>query len=428
MLLTHVGDGFYNCTTCGKQYKKGNGYTILLNHLRRNHEDYKQDAQEAARRLNSLNLHLVSQRTQHLYRWIEWVVCDRLPFAFVKRRLTRLNVALSTISEDTLLRYIVLLFEVVEVPSEYEDLESLSRCFLLLAFSPVEMEEHLSTQSQYDLITDTLSRYNKLRSAVKFTVGDSRSENQYIGRKEGTIPLIGCASHRFNLEVKDFLKSEGELITDVQASYDQGPSYSTTRLPSVTSAAERHHMVEHVVGRCGKPQLVIIQLDHDRLDEHEVQPLLLRCAEHERVKALFQDLAALEAVTQELQKPTLTLSAARRLFDQVTKQYPALEPRLSTTATIVNNPNLEHGLECLIVRVALKKRKVMKRSHYVNVAYIPPTSNECERFFSHAKLVLSNLRKRMSLAMPEMTMCLHYNRDLWDLSAVDEVRLKNGQE
>ncbi|KAG2789155.1 hypothetical protein PC116_g27217 [Phytophthora cactorum] len=365
MLLTHVGDGFYNCTTCGKQYKKDNGYTILLNHLRRNHEDYKQDAQEAARRLNSLNLHLVSQRTQDLYRWIVWVVCDRLPFAFVKRRLTRLNVALSTISEDTLLRYIVLLFEVVDVraarelpdcaggntgttgdcaASEYEDLESLSRRFLLLAFSPVEMEEHLSTQSQYDLITDTLSRYNKLRSAVKFTVGDSRSENQYIGRKEGTIPLIGCASHRFNLEVKDFLKSEGELITDVQASYNQGPSYSTTRLPSVTSAAERHHMVEHVVGCCGKPQLVIIQLDHDRLDEHEVQPLLLRCAEHERVKALFQDLAALEAVTQELQKPTLTLSAARRLFDQVTKQYPALEPRLSTTATIVNNPNLEHGL------------------------------------------------------------------------------------
>ncbi|KAF1795376.1 Ribonuclease H-like domain [Phytophthora cactorum] len=133
MLLTHVGDGFYNCTTCGKQYKKDNGYTILLNHLRRNHEDYKQDAQEAARRLNSLNLHLNG----------------------------------------------------------------------------------------------------------------------------------------------------------------------------------RHQVAE----------------------------------------------------------------------------------------------------ECLIVRVALKKRKVMKRSHYVNVAYIPPTSNECERFFSHAKVVLSNLRKRMSLAMPEMTMCLHYNRD-----------------
>ncbi|ETI39869.1 hypothetical protein F443_14593 [Phytophthora nicotianae P1569] len=27
-----------------KQYKKGNGYTNLLNHLRRNHEDYEQDA------------------------------------------------------------------------------------------------------------------------------------------------------------------------------------------------------------------------------------------------------------------------------------------------------------------------------------------------------------------------------------------------
>ncbi|ETO68281.1 hypothetical protein F444_14868, partial [Phytophthora nicotianae P1976] len=46
------------CTTCDKQYKKGNGYTNLLNHLRRNHEDYEQEAQEASRRQNPLRLHL----------------------------------------------------------------------------------------------------------------------------------------------------------------------------------------------------------------------------------------------------------------------------------------------------------------------------------------------------------------------------------
>ncbi|ETP37478.1 hypothetical protein F442_14716 [Phytophthora nicotianae P10297] len=41
MLFTDVGNGFFKCTTCDKQYKKGNGYTNLLNHLRRNHEDYE---------------------------------------------------------------------------------------------------------------------------------------------------------------------------------------------------------------------------------------------------------------------------------------------------------------------------------------------------------------------------------------------------
>ncbi|KAE9061121.1 hypothetical protein PF007_g30367 [Phytophthora fragariae] len=97
MLFREVGNGFYKCTTCDKQYKEGNGYTNLLNHLRRNHDDYEQEAEEASRRQNPLRLHLVSMRTRDLYRWIEWVVCDRLPFAFVERRLTRLNTALSSV-------------------------------------------------------------------------------------------------------------------------------------------------------------------------------------------------------------------------------------------------------------------------------------------------------------------------------------------
>ncbi|KAG7376903.1 hypothetical protein PHYPSEUDO_012564 [Phytophthora pseudosyringae] len=62
--------------------------TNLLNHLRRNHADYEQDAQEAARRQNPLNLRLDSQRTRDLYRWLEWVISDR---EFVERRLTRQN-------------------------------------------------------------------------------------------------------------------------------------------------------------------------------------------------------------------------------------------------------------------------------------------------------------------------------------------------
>ncbi|ETK83146.1 hypothetical protein L915_11560, partial [Phytophthora nicotianae] len=65
------------------------------------------------------------------------------------------------------------------------------------------------------------------------------------------------------------------------------------------------------------------------LEEHEVQPLLLRRAKHERVKSLAKDLEKFEGVTKELQKSTLTLSAVRRLFDQVVKEFPALKTRLA---------------------------------------------------------------------------------------------------
>ncbi|EGZ18606.1 hypothetical protein PHYSODRAFT_455242, partial [Phytophthora sojae] len=68
-----------------------------------------------------------------------------------------------------------------------------------------------------------------------------------------------------------------------------------------------------------------------------------------------------------------------------------------------------------------KKRKAPRRSQYVAVTYVPPTSNECERFFSAAKLVLTDVRKSLSPTMLEMLMCLQYNRDLWDVNTVEQV-------
>ncbi|KAE9346625.1 hypothetical protein PF008_g8198 [Phytophthora fragariae] len=98
-----------------------------------------------------------------------------------------------------------------------------------------------------------------------------------------------------------------------------------------------------MVARFVELQLAITQLGHDLLFDHEVQPLLLRRAEHERVKALEKDHIKFEGVTQALQKSSLTMPAVR-LFDQVVKEYPALKSRLGATAQIGNNPHLEQGL------------------------------------------------------------------------------------
>ncbi|ETP00512.1 hypothetical protein F441_22061 [Phytophthora nicotianae CJ01A1] len=92
-----------------------------------------------------------------------------------------------------------------------------------------------------------------------------------------------------------------------------------------------------------------------------------------------------------------------------------MKARLAANAAIVNYPNLEFGLVKLqrgealtaaekvacsqfrlrdadkagetveeqrdsIVKEAFKRRKVAKRAAYEDVAFIPPTSNECERF------------------------------------------------
>lgn len=70
----------------------------------------------------------------------------------------------------------------------------------------------------------------------------------------------------------------------------------------------------------------------------------------------------------------------------------------------------------------LKKRKVVRGAAYINVDFIPPTSNECEGFFSRTKLVYSDLRKSMDPVTLESLMFLYCNRELWDVCAVESVR------
>lgn len=55
---------------------------------------------------------------------------------------------------------------------------------------------------------------------------------------------------------------------------------------------------------------------------------------------LLSDLTKLDSVTQELQKDTLTVLAARRLFDHAMTAFPALKRHLHSSATIVNNTAL----------------------------------------------------------------------------------------
>lgn len=180
--------------------------------------------------------------------------------------------------------------------------------------------------------------------------------------------------------------------------------------------------------------------------------------ENERAVKILADLEKFEAVTKTLQRYGLTMSAVRRLFDEVVKTYPEMKNRLSSSAPLINKQSLENGLvkiqrrealsaaertECArfraaeqaagqavndteerdsIVRDAFKRRRVTKRVSYIDVGFVPPTSNECERFFSVAKLQFSDLHKSMLPETLEMVMMLMYNRDLWDVYTVESVR------
>ncbi|ETN23569.1 hypothetical protein PPTG_20668 [Phytophthora nicotianae INRA-310] len=49
------------------------------------------------------------------------------------------------------------------------------------------------------------------------------------------------------------------------------------------------------------------------------------------------------------------------------------------------------------------------RATYMSVSWIPPTSNECDRFFSQAKLLYTDMRKSVDVNTLEVLMLLFYN-------------------
>ncbi|OWY92178.1 hypothetical protein PHMEG_00038924 [Phytophthora megakarya] len=190
-LTTQDSRGLYSCNSCSKIIKSTNGYTNVLNHLKRFNPTYEANTQVALGTANSVSICLVEHATTDMFRWIEWIVMDCLPLTFCERELVRRNANLHHVCVKTLScistkwlrggRHYIAIFAVFNDPgsndttvprsSDYhDDLECPSRRFVLLAFCPMEDEGDLSAQSLFHLIADTLTKYEQPWEAVVFMV------------------------------------------------------------------------------------------------------------------------------------------------------------------------------------------------------------------------------------------------------------------
>ncbi|RHY57120.1 hypothetical protein DYB38_014335, partial [Aphanomyces astaci] len=84
----------------------------------------------------------------------------------------------------------------------------------LLAFAPINDEESLSADAHYEFTLFVLELYGKSWDNVIALIGDNCSTNGAFARRAG-VPLIGCASHRFNLFMSDVLADHADVIDKV---------------------------------------------------------------------------------------------------------------------------------------------------------------------------------------------------------------------
>jgi hypothetical protein len=205
---------------------------------------------------------------------------------------------------------------------------------------------------------------------------------------------------------------------------------------------------------------------YDQLRDHigDIVPVQLQFSPgiNASLCELLTQLGQLATLTKFLQSEDRQLYEVRNAFDEAIKLFPCLEQHCSVSSEIICDPHFEravckiqenqiygeslkltsaeskqvkhlkkHG-ECQVpgdddladfeapdqMAVALrrvKRSKIQAASDYIDLRFVRPTSNICERLFSVSKMALPDNRKRLLPSSLEMQLFLKINRHLWDI-------------
>ncbi|RLN32399.1 hypothetical protein BBJ28_00018242 [Nothophytophthora sp. Chile5] len=478
--FTDCGGGLFSCKECGKIRKQtpGTGYTNLMSHLAAKHPGYVQTFEASQQSCSqTLQAHgFVDQRTMEVYKWMEWIIARNLPICEVDDPLTRSLASVDPVSSKTLLRYMRhvaarvgekisaamgdsfgLMFDgwscgtlhFVAIYGIFERDGRLQQPLLSLSHA----EHGQTADAHIEMIDSVLNVYTKDTGMVLFVTGDNCATNQAIATRLG-VPLVGCASHRFNLAVCRYLNDYQALIDQVQALSIQ------LRLPNNSAELARYTELKPMKANATRWSSTYTMLARyveirDAIKMvAAVEDLLPRSSSHRKIVQLVEKLEDLDSVCVQLQSEKRNLADVRLLFDAVIAKYPATVEYLKPSAKIVHSQAFENAIvklisdrslstteELAIARFAVSTaaqitvpekvdfatatlRQAKRPRHAPTAKYqdllrlVPPTSNRCERLFSQCKLILTPRRSRLLPANFETLVFLRANRDLWDFTSL----------
>lgn len=238
--------GFYRCR-CGVQRKQDakRGYTNLINHIYSQHPDYETTLDSFQGGNNGTLLSFVDKKSANIFGWLEWIVDANLPLSFCENSLTRRYTTLKPICDDTLVHYMAAVCqEVLRTFSEFlperfgivfdgwsfksEHYVGVFAAFghdgkretVLLAMAPLLDKEDCNNHPHHDadahvaFLKTILKPLKRRIECVRFLVGDNCSVNGSIASKLG-IPLVGCASHRLNLAMTQYLDEYEDILEKI---------------------------------------------------------------------------------------------------------------------------------------------------------------------------------------------------------------------
>lgn len=473
------------CICGAKRKKSGSSYQNLLSHVKSHHPGYRKEIFDSRGLIIPPSSNIVDMKANNIWKWMRFIVGKGTPFSWVEDEVVCSFSSAKSISVETLLRHMELVTRCIEreVTRELPDrfgliLDGWSQgslhfiaiiaCFydsstkskkeFLLAFAPPLEEDNFTAISIGDLIRSTLQLYGASLENVMFFCGDNCSVNLKLSDDTG-IPIIGCASHRLSLAVKEFLVAHENVLSKINQLMGKLKNLKmAARLREKTPLKAKKRNLTRWSSTFEMVKRYIEIKDFLPVDE-EIAALTPTPLQTQQLISLFDGvLTEIEAVTKYIQDDNRSLLDVREVFDELMsldtlRSVRFGENHLRLTSPIVHNaafesavvllcnPNAdtcdltarqreavscfqkphstvdaaapEDGKISVVLRAAKRRQFSSIQAQYEHVGWIPPTSNSVERFFSRCKQVYTRFRQRLTPDNLEMQLYMKMHSEFW---------------
>ncbi|ETL77627.1 hypothetical protein L917_21431, partial [Phytophthora nicotianae] len=328
-----------------------------------------------------------------IYHWLDWIIMDNRKLSMCEKVKTRKYTRLNRVSTKTLKKSMFGLESVVQgriklllrgkkVGFAIDAWTEEGMHFVavigvtgadkyLLCFSTLTGESDMGSDVIIELLDDVLDTYEIHASQLCFYVIDHASVNVAIANKT-LVPMIGRASHRFNLAVQALMREDDDILDKVHA-----------LMVKLNTIKNRHHLREadalmpvYRNTTCWSSTFSMIDRYFriysklDRIDD-QLAGFISTPRENVRLKALYEDVKNLGSVNKKLQTTMVSLLDVRALFDHDIKHYPGTDLYLSPTASLVKFPDFENG----IVKLMAGKENTLTRGERAAVVKLQQTTD-----------------------------------------------------
>ena len=334
------------------------GYTNLRNHIKECIPDWESVYSNRGVGKCDIRNHIkVDKESQKIFSWIELIIMENLPFAFVEKELPRKFAKYGPISKYTLMKYMDQLGYECEgvlkdlIPDKfgisfdgwdnglstnlcgifinwYDPIQKCIKTYLLRLAQLIRSDD-FGADSHIESIGVFLERVGKSWDNVAVVMGDNTETNLAIARRSGK-PFFGCHSHRLNLGVKVFLRPfeiELRMVNHLMVALSSKKNCGRLRAGGCKLRPVRQHEIRwNGTFRMLKQYLAIRPFlslpPWSALNQ--IVELLPSPLQELRLRGLFDELKVFEMVSKGLQRTENTLYDARYALNFLGQKHPLI--------------------------------------------------------------------------------------------------------